>query len=320
MNYTLHQLRIFLCVVEHESVTKAAKELFLTQPAVSIQLKKLQDQFEIPLTERIGRKLYITEFGQQIAQTCRNIMTANDEVLATINDYKGLLAGKIHIAVVSTGKYVMPYFLSGFVAKYPQVQVRMDVTNKNQVVAALENNETDFALVSVLPDKLDLEAVELMENHLYLVGNKAETAKLGELPLATQAISELPLIFREQGSATRLAMESFISEHDIPLHQTLALTSNEAVKQAVNAGLGFSVMPLIGLRNGLLNAELKLIPVAGLPVITSWRLVYRKGKAFSPAMRAFLKYLVEHKEALIQEHFSWTDAFVKKKGLDQRKA
>ena len=310
MNYTLHQLRIFLCVVKHQSITKAAEELFLSQPAVSIQLKKLQDQFEIPLTERMGRQLHITEFGERIAEVCKRILEANDEVLTTINQYKGLLSGHIHIAVVSTGKYVMPYFLSGFVAKYPKVTVRMDVTNKNKVVRDLEMNEPDFALVSVLPENMKVETISLMENRLHLVGNQQETLKLGKPSLTPNDISNLPLIFREQGSATRMAMERFISQNNISIQKTLALTSNEAVKQAVNAGLGFSIMPLIGLRNELLNGELQLIPVKGLPIITTWTLVYRQGKALSPAAQAFLDYLTTHKDELIEQHFSWTEGFI----------
>lgn len=309
MNYTLHQLQIFLCVVKHESITEAAKELFLTQPAVSIQIKKLQNQFEIPLTERLGRKLYITEFGQQIAEVCRDIMAANQEVQSTINRYKGLLSGKIHISVVSTGKYVMPYFLKGFVDKYPQVEVRMDVTNKLQVIQALEDNATDFALVSVLPEKMELDIINLMENRLYLVANQKESERLKKRHLKPQDLSELPLIFREKGSATRAAMEGFISQYDIPMRQTLSLTSNEAVKQAVNAGLGFSIMPLIGLRNGLLRGELHLVPVRGLPLVTTWQLVCRAGKAFSPAAQAFWEYIDADKASVIQEHFHWTSDF-----------
>ena len=309
MNYTLHQLQIFLCVVKHESITEAAKELFLTQPAVSIQIKKLQNQFEIPLTERLGRKLYITEFGQQIAEVCREIMAANEEVQATINRYKGLLSGKIHISVVSTGKYVMPYLLKGFVDKYPQVKVRMDVTNKVQVVQALEENATDFALVSVVPDDIEVDIINLMENRLYLVANRKEATKLDRSYLQPKHLGDLPLIFREKGSATRTAMEGFISQHNIPMQQTLALTSNEAVKQAVNAGLGFSIMPLIGLRNGLLKGELQLVPVKGLPIITTWQLVSRKGKALPPAATAFWNYISQNKAAIIQEHFLWTSEF-----------
>jgi DNA-binding transcriptional LysR family regulator len=310
MNYTLHQLRIFLSVVEHQSVSKAADALFLTQPAVSIQLKKLQEQFEIPLTERIGRQLYITRFGEEIAEVCRQMLAADKRIDETINRHQGLLSGDIHVATVSTGKYVMPYLLSGFVAQYPQVRVRMDVTNKYRVVEALAENQTDFALVSVLPDNMQLETIPLMSNHLFLVGNAKETAKLDKAFLEPNALSQLPLIFREPGSATLVAMEQFILEHRISAQKMLSLTSNEAVKQAVNAGLGFSIMPLIGLRNDLLAGELQLIPVRGLPIQTTWMLVYRKGKGLSPAQQAFLDYLETHKAELITEHFSWIQSFV----------
>lgn len=310
MNYTLHQLKVFLAVVNNQSVTKASEELFLTQPAVSIQLKKLQDQFEIPLTERIGRQIYVTDFGEKIASVCRRILEANEEIQATVNQYKGLLSGNIHISVVSTGKYVMPYFLSGFIAEHPQVVVHMDVTNKYQVVEALEQNEPDFALVSVLPENMSVESISLMENHLYLVGNRDAVNQLEPTVFEPAMMSDMPLIFREQGSATRAAMETFISKNDIKQQQTLALTSNEAVKQAVNAGLGCSIMPLIGLRNELLNGELQLIRVKGLPMITTWTLVYRKGKGLSPAASAFLEYLSEHKSELIEKHFSWTKGII----------
>ncbi|MEM7655726.1 MAG: LysR family transcriptional regulator, partial [Bacteroidota bacterium] len=304
-NYTLHQLRIFACVARLQSVTKAAEELCLTQPAVSIQLKKLQEQFDIPLTERIGRQLFLTEFGQQIARVCERILAENEEIRYAMERYQGLLSGHIHIAVVSTGKYVMPYFLKGFVSQHPQVTVRMDVTNKNQVVAALEQNKTDFALVSVLPEGMPIEQISLMDNRLYFVGNQAESAKL-PAPFQVEDLRELPLIFREPGSATRMAMETYLLQHGIPLQQTLALTSNEAVKQAVNAGLGFSIMPLIGLRHELVDGELQLIPLPGLPITTTWTLIYRKGKGLSPASRALLEYLETNKEDLIERHFSWT--------------
>lgn len=306
MNYTLHQLRVFVCIVKHQSVTKAAEELFLTQPAVSIQLKKLQEQFDIPLTERMGRRLHITEFGREIARVSKRILTENEEIRYTVERHHDLLSGNIHIAVVSTGKYVMPYFLSGFVAQHPQVRVRMDVTNKQQVVEALAKNATDFALVSVLPDQMKIEQVSLMDNRLFLVGNRAESAKL-DLPLKPGDLAHLPLIFREEGSATRMAMEGYLLQHDIPLQQTLALTSNEAVKQAVNAGLGFSIMPLIGLRHELLSKELRLIPLPELPITTTWTLIYRKGKGLAPAARALLAYLETSKEELIARHFSWTE-------------
>ena len=134
MNYTFHQLKVFVCIVKNQSVTKASEELYLTQPAVSSQLKKLQDQFDIPLTEVVGRKLFITEFGKEIAEVCKRILLASEELKETVNQYKGLISGHLKIAVVSTGKYVMPYFLSGL-QRFPSVDVVLDVTNKQLVVS-----------------------------------------------------------------------------------------------------------------------------------------------------------------------------------------
>jgi len=164
MHYTLNQLQVFLKVVQTESVTKASEELFLTQPAVSIQLKNFQDQFDIPLTEVVGRKLYVTDFGKEIAVAAENILNQvhaiNNKTLA----YKGQLAGRLKISVVSTGKYVMPYFLTDFIKKNNGVDLLMDVTNKNKVIESLEKNEVDFALVSILPSKLNVEKLDLLQN------------------------------------------------------------------------------------------------------------------------------------------------------------
>jgi len=149
MNYTLHQLKIFLKIAECKSITKAADQLHLTQPAVSIQLKRLQDQFEIPLTEVIGRQLYVTDFGQQILEVSKRVLSEAEVIKTTIDQYKGFLTGKIKISVVSTGKYVIPYFLQAFMEKYPGVEMIIDVSNKNRVVQSLVQNESDFSLVSV---------------------------------------------------------------------------------------------------------------------------------------------------------------------------
>ena len=158
MNYTLHQLQVFLKVADLKSITKAAEELFLSQPAVSIQLKNFQDQFEIPLYEIIRRQLYVTDFGNEIARAAENII---DEVYA-INyktlEYKGLLSGKLKVCAVSTGKYVMPYFLTDFIKCHENIDLNLDVTNKLMVLASLQKNEVDFALVSILPKDINIES------------------------------------------------------------------------------------------------------------------------------------------------------------------
>ncbi|EAZ94448.1 transcriptional regulator [Flavobacteria bacterium BAL38] len=303
MNYTLNQLRIFLKVVQNQSVTKASEELHLTQPAVSIQLKNFQDQFEIPLTEVIGRKIYVTDFGKEIAEAAEQILqqvgTINYKTLA----YKGQLFGKIKIDIVSTGKYIMPYFLSDFLKLHPGVELEMDVTNKNKVVKSLQQNEIDFALVSILPEKLNVEKIDLMQNKLYFVGNMEEdfTSKKDMETI----LQKRPLLFREIGSGTRQTMERFIQKNAIKIEKKMELTSNEAVKQSILAGLGYSIMPLIGIRKEIQNKELQIIPLKGLPIKTNWSLIWVKGKNHNPAALAYLDYLKKEKDAIIKSKFSW---------------
>ncbi len=307
MNYTLNQLQIFVKIVQTQSITKASEELHLTQPAVSIQLKNFQDQFDIPLTEVIGRKIYITEFGKEIAEAAQNILEQVHAINYKTLAYKGQLTGRLKISVVSTGKYVMPYFLSDFLQQNPGVELVMDVTNKLKVIESLENNEVDFALVSILPSKLAVEHLDLLQNKLYFVGN---TSKIPEKNMSVRELfSELPLIFREKGSGTRQIMENFISNNDLSVLKKIELTSNEAVKQALLAGLGYSIMPLIGIRNELHQNELQIIPIEGLPIKTTWSLIWLKGKKHSPVSISFLKCLEQEKAKIVESKFNWYEQY-----------
>jgi DNA-binding transcriptional LysR family regulator len=303
MNYTLHQLQIFLKISQLESITRASEELNLTQPAVSIQLKNFQDQFAIPLTEVVGRKLYITQFGKEIAEIAQKIIdevnTINYKTLA----FQGKLSGRLKISVVSTGKYVMPYFLSGFIKRHDGLELHIDVTNKLKVVEDLETNNTDFALVSVLPEKLEVNAIELMENSLFFVGSSA--LKFDKTTSGKKLFEELPLIYREHGSATRNAMEQFIEKNKFSVLKKIELTSNEAVKQAVISGLGCSIMPLIGIKNEMKNNDLQIIPIKGLPISTTWNLIWLKSKKLSPAALAYIDYINAEKETIIKDKFNW---------------
>jgi len=307
MNYTLNQLQIFLKIVQTQSVTKASKELHLTQPAVSIQLKNFQNQFQIPLTEVFGRKIYITDFGREIAESAENIINQVYAINYKTMAYKGQLTGRLKISVVSTGKYVMPYFLSDFMREHNGIELLMDVTNKNKVLKSLENNEVDFALVSILPTTLNIEKLDLLQNKLYLVGNIDSKLKKGLK--AKDIFENLPLIFREKGSGTRQTMENFIESNNISVLKKMELSSNEAVKQALLAGLGYSIMPLIGIRNELHNKELQIIPVKGLPIKTTWRLVWLKGKKHTPVSLAFLEFLKKEMKNIVQDKFTWYEQY-----------
>ncbi|MBL7829920.1 MAG: LysR family transcriptional regulator [Saprospiraceae bacterium] len=307
MNYTLNQLQIFLKIVQTQSVTKASEELHLTQPAVSIQLKNFQDQFDIPLTEVVGRKIFITDFGREIAEAAENIINQVYAINYKTLAFKGQLTGRLKISVVSTGKYVMPFFLADFLNERPGIELFMDVTNKSKVIESLEHNEVDFALVSILPNTLNVEKLDLLQNKLFLVGNSKTKFKKGMN--TKEFFGSLPLIFREKGSGTRQTMESFIDQNNITIQKKFELTSNEAVKQSLLAGLGYSIMPLIGIRNELHSKELQVIPMKGLPIITNWSLIWLKGKKHSPVSSSFLEYLKNEKDKLIRDKFSWYEAY-----------
>lgn len=303
MNYTLHQLLIFLKITETKSITKASEALHLTQPAVSIQLKKLQDQFDIPLTEVIGRQLYITDFGKEIASAAQKILFEIQAINYKTSSFKGQLSGRLKISVVSTGKYVMPYFITDFLKENSFVELELDVTNKLKVIQSLQNNEVDFSLVSILPENMEIEKIDLMENKLYFVGNKDYTFsnKMNDKSI----IENIPIIYREKGSGTRRVMEQFLESNKLQLVKKMELTSNEAVKQALIAGLGCSIMPLIGIKNELSNGDLHIIPINGLPLKSTWSLIWLKQKNQSPVAMAFKNYLIENKEKIMTEKFSW---------------
>jgi DNA-binding transcriptional LysR family regulator len=307
MNYTLHQLEVFLKITQTQSITKASGELNLTQPAVSIQLKNFQQQFPIPLTEMVGRKLFVTDFGREIALAAENILNEVHAINYKTMAFKGQLSGRLKISAVSTGKYVMPYFLSDFLSQHKSVDLLLDVTNRAKVIESLERNEVDFSLVSVLPEKFQIEKVDLMQNKLYCVGNAPVTARY---KLHDKRVFEtLPLIYREVGSGTRLTMERFIQRNSLPVRKKMELTSNEAVKQAVIAGLGYSIMPLIGIKNELNNGDLQIIPIKGFPIKSIWSLIWVKSKKFSPIALAYLNNIKLEKNRIIKDKFDWFEEY-----------
>jgi len=307
MNYTLHQLHVFLKVTQLKSVTKAAEELFLTQPAVSIQLRNFQDQFDIPLTEIIGRQLFVTDFGNEIAVAAEKILhevyAINYKTLA----YRGKLFGRLKISIVSTAKYIMPYLLSDFINENNDVELLLDVTNKFKVIESLEKNEVDFAMVSVLPANLQIEKLPLLENKLFLIGNAKHNfrKKINKVSI----FENLPLIYREKGSGTRFVMEDFIEKNKLPAKLKMELTSNEAVKQAVIAGIGYSIMPIIGIKNELENGQLQIIEVENFPITSTCYLIWQKNKKFSPLANEYLKHIQENKDSIIADKFGWTTKY-----------
>jgi DNA-binding transcriptional LysR family regulator len=311
MDYTLRQLQMLVMISETGSLSRTAAALNLSQPAVSIQIKNLQQHFDIPLTEVIGRKLFLTEFGYDIAESAKSILKEIENIESKGSAYKGQLSGRLKITIVSTGKYVMPYFLVDFIHKNPKVSLQMDVTNKATVVESLSNNDADFSLVSFYPGKMKFEKIALMPNQLFLIA--ASSIHKTTKRFNPRWLEETPLIYREEGSGTRQAMESYIQQHNVRVKKSVELTSNEAVKQAVIAGLGYSIMPLIGIRQELNNGSLKIINAPHTPIESMWNLIWTSKKKLSPVAKAYLDYIRNNKTRIIKEKFAWLDQFSKER-------
>jgi len=303
MNYTLNQLQIFVKVVHTSSITKAAEELNLTQPAVSIQIKNFQAQFEIPLLEIIGKKIYVTDFGKEIATSAEGILEQVYAINYKTMAFKDQLIGRLKVSIVSTGKYVLPYYLSDFLKANPGVEISIDVTNRGKVIESLEQNEVDFSLVSDQLESTQFDFIDILKNELVLVGN-TETAAMNPSFDYNTFKHDLPLIFRESGSGTRKIMESYLKKQGVNSLKRIELMSNEAVKQAVMAGLGYSIMPLIGIKREIKDGYLAIIPREGLPITTDWKLIWHKEKKPSPVAKAFMNFVLENKERIKQSFFN----------------
>ena len=247
--------------------------------------------------------MYVTEFGLEIAEIAKRIIAEVAKIDDKTFAFKGILSGKLKLSVVSTGKYVMPYFLSGFVKTFSEIDLEMDVTNKSKVIESLKSNEVDFALVSVLPTDLNISNEPLLENKLYLMRkNDCEKLKTKSKKLFFE---DIQLLYREEGSGTRFVMEKFFEKNNIKTNIKMQLTSNESIKQAVIAGLGYSVLPIIGCRNEIANKQLQIIDVDGFPIKSEWNLIWLKNKNMSPVAKKFLQYIRLEKEAIRKAHFDW---------------
>lgn len=285
-------------------MTRAAEAMQLTQPAVSLLMKQLQEEVGAPLVDLVQKRIYLTSFGLDFQETARRILDEARGFEERTAKKKGLLSGTLRISAVSTGKYIAPYLLAEFLRLHPHLDLALDVTNRAKVLEDLAANRADLALISVLPEKTALESLPLMENELVCVAQRPLAAPLpadGHYPLGV--LEDVPVLFREEGSATRTAMERLLFAHQIEPKKKLVLSTNEAVKQAVMAGLGVSIVPLIGMRSALREEKAVVVPIRGLPLRSTWHVVWPSGKVLSPAAQAFVQALRTDGPRWIAQHF-----------------
>jgi LysR family transcriptional regulator, low CO2-responsive transcriptional regulator len=297
---TLHQLKVFEAVARHNSFTRAAEELFLTQPTVSMQVKQLSKAVGLPLFEQIGKRLYLTEAGRELYTTCQEVFGKLTEFQATIANLKGLKQGTLRLAVVTTAKYVIPRLLGPFCRRYPGVDVSLSVTNHERLLDSLANNRDDLYILSQVPDEFDVGVHPFLENPLVVLAHRNHPLTK-EKNISLKRLTEEFFIMREPGSGTRKSVQALFDEFGIQIKVKLDLGSNEAIKQAIAGGLGISVLSKHTLALEGPNSQLAILDVEHFPIQRQWYIIYPTGKQLSIIARTFFDYLMIEGKTVVEQ-------------------
>lgn len=298
MHVTLRQLKVFEAVARHLNYTQAAQELHLTQPAVSMQIKQLEESVGLPLFEQMGKQTYLTEAGREMYHYCRSISQQLNEAEEVIEQLKGVRRGHLDISVASTANYFATRLLASFIDHYAEVSFSLDVTNRATLLRQLEQNDKDLVIMGKPPEGRGLETEAFMENPLVVIAPP-------EHPLAVEAgiplkrLEEEPFVVREPGSGTFIAMERFFSGHGVRLKTGMQMTSNEAIKQAVEAGLGLGIVSIHTLELELETGRLVVLDMADFPILRHWYVVHRQGKRLSPVAQAFKEFVLSRASKMV---------------------
>jgi DNA-binding transcriptional LysR family regulator len=290
IRFTWNQLRIFDAVARLSSYTRASEELHVVQPTVSAQIKLLSEAVGMPLFEQIGRKIYLTAAGRALQATSRELFDCWSRFEMTVADLKGLKQGTLRIAIVTTAKYFVPRLLGPFCRFYPDIDVALEVVNRDQVIERLTMNSDDLYIMGVPPEQLATERHPFLENPLVVIAPRDHPlARKRRIALAR--IAQEPFIAREPGSGTRIASERFLAERGIKPRVRMQLGNNEAVKWSVAAGLGIAVVSRHALMLEPMQDRLAVLDVQGFPIRRSWYVVYPAGKRLSVVAQTFFEYL-----------------------------
>ena len=299
MNITFRQLQIFESVAQHLSYTRASEALHLTQPAVSMQIKQLEQSVGLPLFEQLGKKVYLTEAGQEFNRYAQTISTQLEELEQVVNEMKGLQRGRLTIAVASTANYFAPRLLATFCKQHGEVTVSLDVTNREQLLQALAENRADLVIMGQPPAEMDLVAERFLDNPLVVVASPGHPlASRSQIPL--ERLLEETFLVREQGSGTRSAVERFFAANHLALSTPMEMSSNEAIKQAVEAELGLGIVSLHTLGMELALERLVILDVVKFPIMRYWHIVHRSGKRLSLVAQAFQTFVKEEAAQLLK--------------------
>jgi LysR family transcriptional regulator, low CO2-responsive transcriptional regulator len=300
MHMTLRQLTLFKAVAQHLSFTRAAAELSLTQPAVSIQIKQLEGHVGTPLFEQIGKKIFLTEAGHRLYSACEDIFARLEALETSLNDLQKSIKGLLKLSVVTTAAYFTPYLFKAFLTQYPQVHLRLNVTNRNYVLERLANNEDDLVIMGQVPEELHVQTHQFLESPLVVL-SPPQHPLVGQSQIPLAQLAKEIILVREVGSGTRLAMEKCFAEHDLELPTQMELGSSEAIKQGVMAGLGISVLSKHTVALELAAGSIQLLDVEGFPLMRHWYVVHLSEKKLSLVARTFLEFLLSHTSEVIPQ-------------------
>jgi LysR family transcriptional regulator, low CO2-responsive transcriptional regulator len=294
---TLHQLKVFETVARLTSITRAAEELSLTQPTVSMQIKQLTQNIGVPLFEQLGKKLYLTASGQELLITCQGIFDQLSRFEMKIADFQGLKQGKLKLATITTTKYFIPRALAPFCKLYPGVDITLEITNHEGVLDRLTQNLDDLYIISKIPERLDVALHPFLENPLVVVASKHHPlAQEKNIPIS--ALQDQPFIMRERGSGTRAAVEQLFGEHDVSVKVRLELGGNEAIKQAIGVGFGISVLSQHTVTAEAAMSGLVILDVEHFPIERHWYIVYPVDKQLSILASTFFDFLQQESETI----------------------
>lgn len=308
---TLHQLKVFEAAARHGSFTRAAEELFLTQPTVSMQIKQLTKSVGLPLFEQVGKRLYLTEAGRELFATCRQIFETISQFEMKVADLKGLKRGQLRLAVITTAKYFIPRLLGPFCQLYPGIDIALQVTNHEGILERMVGNLDDLYIMSQVPEHLDISYQPFLDNPLVALA-PINHPLADEKNIPIQRLSEEPFIMREPGSGTRRAVQKLFDEHGVTVKVKLELGSNEAIKHAIAGGLGISVLSRHTLIDG---KDLTVLDVEHFPIQRNWYMVYPAGKQLSIVARTYFEYLLEAAKQFSDQTLDFSYAVVKESEL-----
>lgn len=290
--YTLKQIYTFIEVAKEKSISKAAYNLYVTQPAISMQIKQLEDVFDIPLFEPIGRNIQLTSAGNAFLEHALSVVSELKDLEAIIAGHRNLGQGVIHLGIVSTTKYFVPMLLVEFRKLFPGIKITLKIDNRENILGMLSRNEVDLVIMGRVPDEMACEAIAFVTNPMAIVSSPTHPLSRRK-QLSFKDLENEEFVVRESGSGTRQAMERLFEENHTQLKIAMEMPSNETIKQAVTAGMGLSFLSLRTVRHELSTGHMALLDIIGLPHVGHWYIAHRAQKKLSPATKAFKEFVIE---------------------------